>query len=296
MKLFVQPDAGLAPLLKAIGRAREQIAIVVFRFDQRDLEKALEAAVRRGVQVRALIAHTNHDGEKQLRQLEQRWLGAGMTVTRTGDDLVRYHDKLMIVDNESLYVLGFNYTHVDMARSRSFGLMTKHRHVLREAAALFDADVTRQPYKPGHKQFIVSPVNARERLAALIGASRRRLLIYDPKLTDRSMIQLLRERSQQGVKVRIIGRIGLRGAGLEARDLDGMRLHVRAILRDDRELFIGSQSLRTVELDHRREVGLIVRAPGMIRAFRTVFHRDWCRRHRDACPQVSAAGRDAAAV
>src|SRR5262245_47872048 len=139
MKLLVQPDDGLAPLLKAIGRAREQIAIAIFRSDQRDLEKALEAAVHRGVQVRALIAHTNHDGEKQLRQLEQRWLGAGITVTRTADDLVRYHNKVMIVDNASLFVLGFNCTHLDMSRSRSFGVATKNREMLKEAIALFEA-------------------------------------------------------------------------------------------------------------------------------------------------------------
>jgi hypothetical protein len=39
------------------------------------------------VAVRALIAHTNFGGEKRLRQLELRMLQAGVTVTRTADDL-----------------------------------------------------------------------------------------------------------------------------------------------------------------------------------------------------------------
>ena len=41
------------------------------------------------VKVRALIAHTNSGGEKRLRQLEMRMLQAGVTVTRTADDLAR---------------------------------------------------------------------------------------------------------------------------------------------------------------------------------------------------------------
>ena len=42
-----------------------------------ELEKALAAAVARGVAVRALIAHTNRGGEKNLRKLEMRLLGRG---------------------------------------------------------------------------------------------------------------------------------------------------------------------------------------------------------------------------
>ena len=66
--------------------ARKSVDIVIFRFDREDLEKALEAAVQRGIVVRALIAHTNRGGEKNLRKLELRLLNAGITVARTADD------------------------------------------------------------------------------------------------------------------------------------------------------------------------------------------------------------------
>jgi hypothetical protein len=39
--------------------------------------------------------------------------------------------------------------------------------------------------------------------------------------------------------------------------LAGQRLHTRTIVRDRRQAFVGSQSLRTAELDARRELGLI---------------------------------------
>ena len=49
------------------------------------------------------------------------------------------------------------------------------------------------------------------------------------------------------------------------------------MLRDGRELFIGSQSLRTSELDKRREVGVIVRDASSARQFRETFEADWAR-------------------
>src|SRR4029450_2065071 len=83
--------------------------IVIFRFDRSEVETALAEAVERGVAVRALIAHTNKGGEKTLRKLEVRLLEAGATVARTGDDLARYHGKMMIIDGVALHVYGLNY-------------------------------------------------------------------------------------------------------------------------------------------------------------------------------------------
>ena len=99
MQLIIQPDDGVTPLVRAVKRANKSVDIVIFRFDRVELEKALEAAVARGVTVRALIAHTNRGGEKNLRKLELRLLNAGITVARTADDLPRYHGKMMIVDH-----------------------------------------------------------------------------------------------------------------------------------------------------------------------------------------------------
>ena len=59
--------------------------------------------------------------------------------------------------------------------------------------------------------------------------------------------------------------------------MPGMRLHLRAILRDGEEVFIGSMSLRALELDKRREVGLIVKDRTAARQFREVFDQDWAK-------------------
>jgi phosphatidylserine/phosphatidylglycerophosphate/cardiolipin synthase-like enzyme len=59
VKLIIQPDEGITPVLHAVKRAKKSIDIVIFRFDRPELEKAIAAAVSRGVTVRALIAHTN---------------------------------------------------------------------------------------------------------------------------------------------------------------------------------------------------------------------------------------------
>jgi cardiolipin synthase A/B len=284
VKLIIQPDDGLMPLLKAIRRARKTIDIVIFRFDRIELERALEAAVTRGVIVRALIAHTNRGGEKSLRRLQARLVDAGVTVTRTADDFPRYHGKLLVVD-DALYVFGFNYTKLDIEKSRSFGVMTRDRRMVKEAGALFDADCARQPYSPAYPRLVVSPETSRELLTAFIREAKKQLLIYDAQLSDTLMHRVLQDRLRAGVEIRVIGHLEKHLAGAECRRLLDLRQHVRAIVRDGTACFIGSQSLRKLELDGRREVGVIVTDPRIAKRVQAVFEADWAQAGTPAKPQ-----------
>jgi phosphatidylserine/phosphatidylglycerophosphate/cardiolipin synthase-like enzyme len=295
VKLIIQPEEGLTPLVQAVKRARRSIDIVIFRFDRPELEKALAAAVARGVTVRALIAHTNRGGEKNLRKLEMRLLAAGVTVARTADDLTRYHGKMMIVD-DALHVLGFNYTRLDIEKSRSFGVVTNDKRLVKEAASLFQADATRQPYSPGHDRFVVSPESARAVLAGYLEAAKKQLLIYNIKLSDRMMVRTLAERQKAGVEVRVIGKLEKAVPGIEARKLASMRLHVRAIVRDGTTAFVGSQSLRKLELDGRREVGVIVTDTRIARKIQSVFETDWEESGGKAEPETAPAAEAAIPV
>jgi phosphatidylserine/phosphatidylglycerophosphate/cardiolipin synthase-like enzyme len=277
MKLIVQPDNGIKPLVEAIASAKKCIAIAVFRCDLVALEKALETAINRGVAVQALIAHTSGGGEKQLRKLESRLLQAGALVARTDDDMLRYHSKLLLVDNRTLFVLGFNYTRLDIGRSRSLGIVTKNPTVVREARRLIAADADRsRTFRPSRTDLVISPENSRDRLGRFIRKARRELLIYDSGLSDDAMLIELKKRADAGVVVKILGRLEKKWQtkGFEVKK-PGRRLHVRAMVRDRRRAFVGSQSLRRLELDERREVGIIVRERKIVEQIARLFDADW---------------------
>jgi len=276
VELIVQPADGIKPILSAVEGAKTHLDIAIFRFDLKPLEKAIEAAVKRGVKVRALIAHTNRGGEKRLRDLELRMLQAGVMVTRTADDLARYHGKLVIADREELHVYGFNFTTLDV-KSRSFGLVTQDSRTVEEALRLFEADALREGFEPELDGIVVSPENAREQLATFIKRTKKQLVIWDPKVTDLQMLRLLDQRVKAGVDVRIIGKVAKRGGGLRVQKMMGERLHVRAMVRDGETAFVGSQSLRALELDARREVGLIVKDAKVVKGMLEVFEADWAR-------------------
>ena len=146
---------------------------------------------------------------------------------------------MMIVD-DTLHVFGFNYTKLDIEKSRSFGIVTKRqapgeggdgavRGRLRAAALLAGARPPRR--QPRDRRAHV--------LTAFIKKATKQLLIYDTKVSDRLMLRLLAERAKAGVEIRVFGKVGKGASGIDARKLPDLRLHVRAIIRDGTAAFIG---------------------------------------------------------
>jgi phosphatidylserine/phosphatidylglycerophosphate/cardiolipin synthase-like enzyme len=117
------------------------------------------------------------------------------------------------------------------------------------------------------------------------------LLIYDPLIADLQMLRVLGERAKAGVEIKIIGRVSKRNPGLEVRNLAGLRLHTRTIIRDRQQAFVGSQSLRRAELDSRREVGIIVHEPKAVHGLIQTFEADWERKEAEAQQQSQAKPR-----
>ncbi|MCI0387786.1 MAG: phospholipase D-like domain-containing protein [Acidobacteria bacterium] len=139
--------------------------------------------------------------------------------------------------------------------SRAFGVITENQALVDEAIHLFEVDAEQTKLIPVIKHLVVSPVNARPKFSKFILGAEKQLLIYDDKLNDTQMIMRLEDRVKAGVDVKVIGKLRRSVKGVEVRKILPIRLHAQAIIRDGKEVFFGSQSLRKVELDRRREVG-----------------------------------------
>lgn len=113
------------------------------------------------------------------------------------------------------------------------------------------------------------------------------MLIYDPAVADPAMVHLLQERSKAGVEIKLLGRLSRDTSKIEVHKLF-MRLHTRMMVRDGEDVFLGSQSLRTAELDARREIGLIFHDPKIAARLTETFEDDW--RESQKCNATDAVG------
>ena len=63
--------------------------------------------------------------------------------------------------------------------------------------------------------------------------------------------------------------------GVQVERIATERLHVRAIVQDDKRVFVGSQSLRRSALERRREIGVILEEPKLVVDVAAIFEYDW---------------------
>jgi cardiolipin synthase len=88
------------------------------------------------------------------------------------------------------------------------------------------------------------------------------------------MLRIITERMKAGVEVKIIGSVESKW-NIRGEPFPGKRMHVRAIVRDGQRAFMGSQSLRRLELESRREVGVIVTDSVVVSQLQQFFELDW---------------------
>jgi phosphatidylserine/phosphatidylglycerophosphate/cardiolipin synthase-like enzyme len=88
------------------------------------------------------------------------------------------------------------------------------------------------------------------------------------------MVRILKERAKAGVEIRMMGKMDKKDLEADVEKFPG-RLHARIIIQDGRKAFLGSQSLRRLELDGRREVGVILTDPKVVRQLVSTFESDW---------------------
>ena len=85
-------------------------------------------------------------------------------------------------------------------------------------------------------------------------------------------------KASAGCDVRIISRDAFFNEvvpGFHVKSLARYKLHAKCVVVDSQRFFVGSQNLREVNLDRRREVGIIVEDMVLSRRIQRVFDEDW---------------------
>ena len=132
---------------------------------------------------------------------------------------------------------------------------------------------------------VVSPINARERILALIASAHETLEIESMQFADTEVRAAVKARIDAGVAVRILladpGWIDanasaatfLRGLGVEPKMIP--HLHTKAIIADGARAYVGSENLSWTSLDKNREVGVIVTEATSIAPLAETFDADY---------------------
>ncbi|MGA9257405.1 MAG: phospholipase D-like domain-containing protein, partial [Candidatus Sulfotelmatobacter sp.] len=205
--LVVLPDDSARPILDAIDHAETSLRIKMFVFSDPNILEAVIKAHRRGVKVRIMLNPTRRNGEKENDKSRKQLCAAGIDVIDSSPSFELTHEKSMVVDDKSAWIMSLNWETENLTETRDYAVVTSHAHEVNEIIECFEADWARSKFEPGeHSHMIWCVGNARQRIAHFIDETKHSLWVQNERYQDPLIIEHLVRASRRGVKVHIMAR------------------------------------------------------------------------------------------
>ena len=167
--LLVMPDDSSQPIAEAINHASKSLRIKMFTFSDPHLLQAVTAAHRRGVKVRIMLNPARRSGEEENEASRKTLVGAGVEVIDSNPAFDLTHEKSMVVDDETAFVMSLNWESKNLTETRDYAVVTRQGLEVAEVMNCFDADWERKKFSPGeHSHLIWCVGNGRQRIGQLI--------------------------------------------------------------------------------------------------------------------------------
>jgi len=295
--LIVLPDDSARPILDAINHSAKSLRIKMFVFSDPAILQAVIAAQKRGVTVRVMLNPARRSGESENEQTRKLLKSAGVDVLDSSPQFDLTHEKSMVVDDETAFVMSFNWEPKDLTETRDYAVVTSAHHEVSEVMECFDADWSRKPFTPGENSHLIWCVgNGRERIGRFIDEAKHTLWLQNERYQDPAIIERLVRAHERGVKVHVMARPphklkrekllegvgGLRildDVGVKVHKLKGLKLHAKLLLADNVRGIVGSINLAPGSFDSRRECAIEVRDEDVVGRLHEVTHEDWKNSH-----------------
>lgn len=291
VSLFVEPGAGAKPVTNAIDGAMHSVWVEVYLLTDARVIAALEEAAHRGVEVRVLLEEHPYGGDVVSPQRTLQTLRLAGIQAKFANSAYHYtHAQTLIIDSATLLVLTANLSRSGLggssaAHNREFGVIDTHTEDVTEIMAIFQADWTRNQPALHDANMVISPVNARAKITALLNSAQTSLLIEDEEMYDTALEDALIAAARRGVRVRLIlagpadivatAAARLKAGGVQLVYVGAPFIHAKVIVADGRLAFVGSENFSATSLDQNREVGLLLADTAALATITATLERDW---------------------
>jgi phosphatidylserine/phosphatidylglycerophosphate/cardiolipin synthase-like enzyme len=294
VQVYVEPDDGEGVITGAIRGAHKSVWLEMYLLTDTNIIHALEDAANSGVDVRVMLEpHPYGESASATRTLDEL-RAAGVKAQDTDPAFPLTHEKGMIIDGKTAYIMTSNFTRSALGGSsgttnREYGIIDTNSREVQAVTAIFNADWNHTTAQFRDSNLVVSPINSRNAFTSLIGSAHHTLLVEAEEMQDSSIESALIGAAQHGVKVEVIlppssgssgsgndqGIATISQGGVQVREDPRLYMHAKIIVVDGTRAFVGSENISTQSLDGNRELGIIVSDTGVVSKLTSTFQTDW---------------------
>ncbi len=272
VKVFVEPSDNAQPLLTAIQTAKTSIHMTMYLLTASSYVNALIAQKKAGRDVKVVLNQnfptTGTSNGTVFSQLQ----AGGVDVVWAPPGFNYTHEKAVIVDGASAWIMTMNVTFSSPTSNREYLALDTDPDDVAEAEQIFEADFANTPIAPVGK-LVVAPNGAREAIVAIADGATTTLDIEGEELSDAAIVTAITSAHDRGVAVRVVlsddtptstmasAVQTLKNDGVDVRKLSTPYVHAKALVADGTLAYVGSENFTANSLDSNRELGVLVAAP-----------------------------------
>jgi cardiolipin synthase len=295
LKLYVEPADGVTPVTDAIHNAHQSVWVEIYLLTNTLVMTALEDAANQGLDVRVMLDPSPlGTSAASVQQTLDKLKAAGIKTNTANPAFQFTHAKFIVLDNNALFLLTANMTAAALGATRKptnreFLIYDTDTQDVQEAASIFTNDWNRTTPTISAPNLVVSPVNSRTKMLALINSAKETLSIENEEMKDTQVEQALADAASRGVKVQVVlpapdsgdkdsnsdGVSFLKKANVSVREDKKLYIHAKIIIADEQEAYVGSENFSSTSLDKNRELGMLIAEASIIQGLEEAFMTDY---------------------
>ena len=296
--LYVEPSAGVAPLVQVIDRARHTVDLNVYYLSSRPILDALREAHARGVVVRVILdGRPWHIAPQKVQQEARAVVETGAKLHwapgrfEAGPGRFVYDHAKYVVTGRTAEIGTANFDYSAFHFNREYLDITHNSNIVRATRDVFMADWTNQ--RAGnwaHRILVLSP-GSTHKIVSVIDQPGNVEIETEEIGDDRAVLDALARKGKQAWVIlpasisaddkRNASWLAAHGVHVRLMPVRPTYLHAKLICTADKA-FIGSEnfSYSSLGVSGNREVGVMLHKASEIHRLQAQFRHDWSRSRR----------------
>jgi phosphatidylserine/phosphatidylglycerophosphate/cardiolipin synthase-like enzyme len=288
--IIVEPDgANAQELVNAINNATTSVHMTMYLLSTGSpIMAALINAHAKGLDVKVLLNSDFAPNTGSNSTSYAKLMAAGVPVQNSVPALNIVHEKAVIIDAKTAWIMTMNATDTAPRDNREYLAIDTDPADVAEVDAMFNADYGNKSYTPSGN-LVVSPVNSRSKLVALIDSAGSTIDLEVEELYDSAIVAALNAAADRGVKVRaavaeqngqLVSNTAMAIPMLKAHNIAPVEvttpyLHAKAIVVDGVAAYVGSENFGTGSLSYNRECGVLFNAASEVAKISSTMNTDF---------------------
>ncbi len=290
LQVFVEPEAGEAPILNAINNAQKSVWLEMYLMTDNNVITALENAAKRGLDVRVMLDPHPYGGGSPTATINA--LNAAGAKAQTSNPSFRYtHEKGMVIDSTTAFIMTSNFTlsAISTGKNREYDIIDSTPQDVQGTIDIFNADWNRTAEHVTNPNLVISPDNSRNDFVNFINSAKSTLIIEAEEMQDSTAEQAIASAAQRGVKVQVIlptpqsgstdsnaaGISVIKAGGAQVKEDPQLIMHAKMMVADGTNAYVGSINISSNSFDNNRELGVLFSDPTIIATLNSTFQNDW---------------------